>query len=96
MEMTPAAFTQFGLAGVLLFIVFFILKWMMRMHEKVLDTFDKDRDKTYILMDSLKERIDAGTRAQGICQEQMLEAFRREREEHAVIIRGIDEIKSGR
>lgn len=86
-------FAQFGLAGIILAINFIILKWMMKLHDKVMDDSGAERVKWQEVIEKLTNRIEEGTRSAMSFREQMLEMGRREREEHAMMLKGIEELK---
>lgn len=86
-------FTQFGLAGVMLAILFMLLKWMMQLHDRVMTETAAERVKWQEVIGKLTERIEEGTRSAIAFREQMIEMGRREREEHDQLLKGIEAIR---
>jgi len=94
--MNYTVFTQFGLAGVMLAILFMLLQWMMKLHDKVMSDSVAEREKWQAVIGALTERIEAGTRSSTLFHEQVLEMGRRGREEHESIMKGILELRNQR
>ena len=86
--MNYEAFTQFGLAGIMLFLLIILLQWMMKLHDRVMNDSKEERLNWQSVIGALKESINTDSRASALFHEQVLQGMKREREEHERILAG--------
>lgn len=83
-------FAQYGLAGLVFGALFVMLKWMMKLHDNVMNQSAIEREKWQKVIEELSSQIRAHTASSQQFHEQMLEKGRQERKEHELIIKQIE------
>lgn len=80
-------FAQYGLAGIMAGIVWYLLRWMMKLHDTVMTNSSVEREKWQKVIQELSDQIRAHSDVSRSFHEQMLEKGRQERLEHERILK---------
>jgi hypothetical protein len=79
--------TQLGIAGVIFGALFFLLKWMTKLHDRVMTDSKEERQAWQTLIQSFSSRIqEQSMELRNMC-EQNNEAHKYQREEHKEILK---------
>jgi hypothetical protein len=77
-----SVFAQFGFAGVIFFALVLILKWMMHLHDTVMNDSKEERKVWQTMVNAFSDRLNEHTNNAKAFHEQVTEAHKFQREEH--------------